>query len=112
MAIALVERLPAGAGSAFIRKGPDMTNEQQEQDPRDEGRDSTPHQPGERRDDASLAPDDRSSGRRGDPAPRAPGSQQTGASPEQTEDEEEDDNPRDKKNGALPTSADPDAGRK
>jgi hypothetical protein len=90
-----------------------MTNEQQqEQDPRDEGRDSTQQQPGESWDEASLAQDDRSSGRRGDPAPRAPGSQQPGASPEMEEDKEEADNPEDKKNGSSPTSADTGTGRK
>jgi hypothetical protein len=89
-----------------------MTNEQQEQDPRDKGRDSTQQQPGESRDEASLAQDERSSGGRGDPAPRAPGSQQSGASPEMAEDEEEDGNPEDRKNGSSPTSADPGSGRK
>jgi hypothetical protein len=90
-----------------------MTNEQQqEQDPRDEGRDSTQQQPGESRDEASLAQDDRRSGSRGGPAPRARGSQQPGASPQEEEDEEEDDNPEDKKNGSSPTSADPGTGRK
>jgi hypothetical protein len=89
-----------------------MTNEQHEQDPRDEGRDSTQQQPGKSRDEASLAQDDRSSGSRGDPAPRAPGSQQPGASPETAEDEEEEDKPGDKKNGSSPTSADPSTGRK